>query len=168
MSGKPANPNLTLNQLCAGCGKGIVGENFVQKSGKTYLKCPVCKDWNYYNQEGQALPPQQYQQQPQTGWKKTPTTTFSTSGGDSAINQGIVTLGNRLNSLHEAIFGEEDSLGSFISEKFSGLEQKLDDLSSRFDVFQRDIGVSKEGAQQHQNFLLTKKRPRQKEKEEEN
>jgi hypothetical protein len=175
MSGKPANPSLVLGALCTGCQKAIVGENLA-KTGKTYLKCPVCKDWNYYNQEGggQAAPPQQYQTPPQQiggnqqSWKKTPTqTTSSTSSTlDPSISQGITTIGNRLNSLYTDVFGEEGMAVAFI-QRFDDIDKKLDDLSSRFDIFQRDYGVSKEGAATHQNFLLTKKRPRGKEKEEE-
>jgi hypothetical protein len=92
----------------------------------------------------------------------------STPSGDLGIlKEAINVLGNRLNDLNENF---NTTLGILTNDLFrsnpdeepGAIHQilgELRDLSSRFDQFQKDFGVSKESVVAHQSFLVSKKAP---------
>lgn len=66
-------------------------------------------------------------------------------------------MGNRMNDITKKLDDLDEGIFNFIKAELGLVHTKLEEISSRLDILQKDVGVSKEGATTHQSRLLKKK-----------
>lgn len=161
---KPANPDLVEGR-CIVCRVGTVSMKY-SKAGKPYLKCDNCGEWGgsptvqlstqsaaHSLQHPTTTP---YQSWTQQGSPSAPSNFHTSTSTQDSTLPALTTLGNRMNDFFTRMDDHEKALGEFMNEKFDLMVGKVEELSSRLDCLQRDIGVSKESKEKHTSFLLNR------------